>query len=360
MIQDKIKEFNIPEIKDFFEKSNVKDPKTGRHLMLDMLLREEYGYPPPIPDKISYEKISIDENYCAGKAVYEIYMLTSYINDGDSFAFPVRIVRPNDDIKHPVFVHINFRPDIPDKYQPSEEIIDNGYAVVSFCYKEVTSDDNDFSTGLSGIIYKGKDRGDSDCGKIAMWSWAASRVIDMITDMDIFDNDNMFVAGHSRLGKTSLLTAALDERVKCAFVNGSGCSGDAVSRGSKGETVKDITGSFPYWFCKNYYKYVDNEDKLPFDQHFLIAAVAPRYVLISSAEKDLWADPNNAYLSCVMASYMWNLYGLAGFICEAGHPYTGCFYAGGNIAYSMRSGTHYQSRDDWHRYFEFAKIIMNS
>lgn len=358
MVSSKIEKYNIPKIEDYLKNSNVNDPKVGRKLMIDLLLREEYGYLPPVPDKISYELEKRDEFFCAEKAIYDTYILTAYMGD-DSFSFPVRLVMPNDNVRHPIFVHINFRPDVPDKYQPTEEIIDNGFAVVSFCFKDVTSDNDDFTNGFAGVFYKDKERKNSDCGKIAMWSWAASRVIDMIVDMDLFDNENIFITGHSRLGKASLLTAALDERIKCAFINDSGCCGDAISRGKCGETVKNITDVFPYWFCKNYKKYADNENLLPFDQHFLIAAVAPRYVLVSTAEKDLWADPDNAYLSCVMASYMWNLYGLAGFVGDEVKPNSGCFYADGNIAYSMRRGVHYQSRDDWHRYFDFARKIMN-
>ena len=42
----------------------------------------------------------------------------------------------------PAFVHINFRPNVPDSYQPTEELVDAGYAVLSFCYiKEYSEDD---------------------------------------------------------------------------------------------------------------------------------------------------------------------------------------------------------------------------
>ncbi len=39
-----------------------------------------------------------------------------------------------------------------------------------------------------------------------------------------------------------------------------------------------MTNSFPHWLCKAANQYADNEDKLPFDQHQLIALVAPRPV----------------------------------------------------------------------------------
>ena len=64
-----------------------------------------------------------------------------------------------------------------------------------------------------------------------------------------------------------------------------------------GERIEDICKAFPYWFCENYKKYVNNENKMPFDQHYLAASIAPRYVYISSAKEDEWADPASEMLT---------------------------------------------------------------
>jgi len=42
------------------------------------------------------------------------------------------------------FIHINFTDLIPDQYQPTEEVIDCGYATSTFCYQDVTVDNGDF------------------------------------------------------------------------------------------------------------------------------------------------------------------------------------------------------------------------
>lgn len=135
-----------------------------------------------------------------------------------------------------------------------------------------------------------------------MWAWAAQRVLDYAQTLDeLLDLDCAIVCGHSRLGKTALLAAATDKRFAFAYSNDSGCSGAAITREKQGENVKDICERFPYWFCENYKLYIDNEQNMPFDQHYLLASIAPRKVLVGSAAEDIWADPISEFLCCVAA-----------------------------------------------------------
>ena len=91
---------------------------------------------------------------------------------------------------------------------------------------------------LPFILYKDGKRKPNDAGKIAMWAWAAQRVMDYAqTLVDVLDLKNGVVCGHSRLGKTALLAAATDERFAFVYSNNSGCSGAAVTRKKQGETA---------------------------------------------------------------------------------------------------------------------------
>ena len=336
-------------------KKRALPPLLHREEMLDLLLSEEYGYPVPSPDLLEFSvKENTRANFCAGKAFLDVITVEARFGD-KIFSFPVKFARPSTEGKHPFFIHINFRDAVPDLYMPTEELIDNGFAVLSFSYLDITSDDGDFTNGLAGVLYPDRKRGSRDAGKIAMWAWAASRVMDYAeTRADIFDLSRAAVCGHSRLGKTALLAGALDERFGFVYSNDSGCSGAAISREKQGESVDKICTRFPYWFCEEYYKYGDKVDSMPFDQHWLIASIAPRFVLVGSACEDIWADPESEMLSCLAASPAYEALGLDGFVGEDRSPVAGDAWLDGRIGYHIRKGAHYFSRTDWHRLIAFV------
>lgn len=321
--------------------------------ILDLLLTEEYGKLPPRAHTVSAEILSTDKKFYWGKAELVTLNLKCTAEFGE-FSFPVKYLRPTAAEKPvPCFIHINFRPDLPDRYQPCEEILDAGYTTLTFCYQDITSDDGDFTNGLAGVIYKDGKRGPYDCGKISLWAWAALAVMDYAQTLPEIDHSAISVVGHSRLGKTALLTGALDERFLCAFSNDSGCSGASLSRENTGETIKKITDQFPYWFTENYKKYSDNETALPFDQHYLLAANLPHMVYVASASLDEWACPKNEFLSCVAASDYYKAAGKKGFIAPDRDIEIGDAFHEGDIGYHIRYGKHFISRTDWNRYIEF-------
>ena len=141
-----------------------------------------------------------------------------------------------------------------------------------------------------------------------------------------------------------------------AYSNDSGCAGTAITRDKEGETVEDICRKFPYWFCENYQKYVGKEHEMPFDQHYLIGSIAPRYVCVGSAIEDIWADPASEMLGCVAASPAFEQNGKKGFVSEDRLPEVGDVFFEGEIGYHLRKGTHYFSREDWLKLIRFVRM----
>ncbi len=340
MLTELLKERSIP-------------PLLPKEQAIAVLQREEYGFLPAPPDALSFSaQENIIPRFCGGNA--ELHHITVHcIVNGKPFSFPFSAVFPTDGKPHPFFIHINFRDAVPDRYMPTEELVDNGFAVLSFCYKDVSSDDGDFTDGLAGLLFENGKRTPSDPGKIALWAWAAQRVMDWAqTKPDALDLSAGIVCGHSRLGKTALLTAATDPRFAFAYSNDSGCSGAALARGTHGETIRDICEKFPFWFCENYFQYIGNEAQMPFDQHDLIAAIAPRRVLIGSASQDFWADPLSEQLACVAASPAFQ----SGFTGADRPAKEGEAFLQGDVGYHLRRGRHYFSRADWHQLIRFVKL----
>ncbi len=323
----------------------------SREEMLEILQREVYGYLPEAPESISFsvEKNYVN-NYCAGKATLDRVTANCIIR-GKEFSFPFFVAIPKTEGKHPFFVHINVLSRETNRYQPTEELIDNGFAVLSFYYVDVTSDDSDMTSGLAGVLYENGQRGVSDAGKLMMWAWAAHRVMDYAeTISDRLDMDCAAVCGHSRGGKMALLAAATDERFDIAYSNDSGCMGAALTTGKKQEDISSICGSNPFWVCENLYNYI-GEEVLPFDQHFLLACIAPRKVLVGSASEDYNADPLSEQLACLAASSAFENGYVGTTIAEAGDE-----FFEGDIAYHLREGKHYFNREDWQKLMKYVKM----
>ena len=216
IIYSELEKLNLPDVltAENGKKITTKEEweNEQRPYWLNLLLEKEYGrIPPRVQPKIETEKMYLD---FAGKVVWERVTFT-FESNGKTHAFPTNLIYPVGANNIPFFIYLNFRPEIPDMYLPVEEIVDNGFGFFSVCYKDVTTDDGDFTNGLAGIFQEGERTG-NDTGKIGYWAYAASNMMDYLLTRPEANPNAIGVAGHSRLGKTALLTAAIDQRF--AFV----------------------------------------------------------------------------------------------------------------------------------------------
>ena len=357
-----IRERSLPDVFTFNSGESVKtreDFLRRREEIKKLLSENEYGYIPEKPDHLTFLPVETDNGFSAGKASLTKIIFKATVGESE-FSFPVRAIIPKSDKKCPAFVFPNFRPDVPDKYLPAEEIVDRGYAVFTFARNDITTDKGFGSDGLSRIFKRNKRRPSSP-GKLALWAWCAMRVMDYVMTLDTVDTENVAVIGHSRLGKTALLAGAFDERFKYVISNCSGFSGAAITRGKEGEHISDLLLGFGRadWFCPRYEKYIKDENSLPLDQHFLLSLIAPRHLLIGSAEDDLWADPKSEFLGAYLASEVYEkIYGITGLIHENKIPTAKTVLDRGNVMYHVRRGTHYMSREDWCEYMNYIDKVI--
>jgi hypothetical protein len=87
----------------------------------------------------------------------------------------------------------------------------------------------------------------------------------------------------------------LDTRIALVAPHGSGAGGAGSFRICRegSETLDLITDPkrFHYWFQPRLRDFAGKEDRLPFDQHFLKALVAPRCIVSMEGKDDHWANP---------------------------------------------------------------------
>ena len=331
-----------------------------RDATIQMLLSEEYGFVDSqnVKLEVSVLKEREEDPYSgvyAGFCKKHIQYQFTLSKNGQSASFPVDLFLPDtNDTSRPLVVNLDFAMSVEKCYCPMEEIMEQNVAVAHVLYTDVTSHDNDFENGVAPLL---SDRTNPHAaGKLAIWAYVASLIGNYMLEQKHVQEGALYVAGHSRLGKTALLAAVLYPNLFAGVhSNNSGCSGVAVSREKHGETVAIICRLFPYWFAPKYQEYADRETEMPFDQHYLTALIAPRKLCVATAERDEWADTDAQYISLEAASVIYQKMGVAGLLCPNGLMKTGMSSDEGQIALIMRSGPHYFSRHDWNFFLNFIK-----
>ncbi len=328
-----------------------------RKRLVEILSEHIYGKTPTFVSSVRAEEAFKHPTCFGGIAEYIRYRIFVTTLKGD-FPFPLTLSLPKCVQKVPLMLHISFEKEHPSGFVPEEELVRKGIAIARFVYEDVAADDacDCFRSGVASLFPRNA-QSVSEWGAIGMWAWAASRCLDFLLTTDKFDENRIAVVGHSRLGKTALWCGAQDPRFTHVFSNNSGCAGDAITRGKKGEQIEDISRVFPHWFCPKYRDYAFGDIRnMPFDQHFLLAAIAPRKVAIGVSSLDEWADPQSEYLNCFAASRAWERRGLQGFEGNTDRfSQAGDKLIGENISFFNRHGTHSMCREDW---LTFADILL--
>ena len=237
---------------------------------------------------------------------------------------------------------------------PLAEIVRRGYALAAFCSADVDPDRGDASEGIYAWLAAGDPARNkpADRGTVAAWAWGFERCVDYLVAEPNVDPHRIAALGHSRNGKTALLAAAFDERIAIAFPHQAGCGGSAPSRGKIGESVKAINDHFPHWFDAQFKQFNNAPERLPFDQHCLVALCAPRPVLFSAAEGDQWANPAGQFQVLQAADPVYRFLGAKGLGATEIPPHGQLVDS--PLGYYLREGQHSMTANDWNVFMNFA------
>ena len=138
---------------------------------------------------------------------------------------------------------------------------------------------------------------DYECNQLEWWAYAAGRCVDLLCSRDDVDKSKIALSGHSRGGKTAMIAALMDKRIAALVNSHPGTAAGSYNlwryTGEKygGENLENSTRRFQYWNNPRMRFFIGRENKMPFDNHFLVALYAPRPALLGTGERDHVGQP---------------------------------------------------------------------
>jgi endo-1,4-beta-xylanase len=331
---------NLPDPFTFFNGQKVRsvaDWDKRRAEIKDLAQYYEFGYMPAPP-----ALTAVSAPAPTGGSANSRSIIVTVQDGGKSASFtPVLYLPSAGSAPFPVVVEESFRASAP----PNRAFIDGGYAVLKIPTTDnpgagvqgVASDDGNH-TGAFFTLYPYKlDRDGNDRGVLLAWAWGASRGVDALQYLaardpdyaNLLDLKKLVVTGFSRWGKAALLAGFLDDRFQVTAPGGSGSGGAAPYRydsfGNRPFRTAPFGNVYPWGRSTGaetlgdhvrHQTHNSNEmirrflndiapapveprmyrtgswgygTRLPFDHHEMIAAIAPRAVIIANTNDD-YAD----------------------------------------------------------------------
>lgn len=311
---------HLPDPFKFLDGGKVKsaeDWARRRGEIKDLAQYYEYGYMPPPPESVIATAAGSGSDSTLSVTVQD---------KGRSASFNARLTVPTAEQAgkagpYPVIVSIDFFAG-----PGNAAYIKAGYAVLSFNYAQVASD-NTNHTGAFYSLYPYNVVTGSDAGVLVGWAWGASRSVDALEYLAkhdpefarLLDLKKMVVTGFSRCGKAALVAGLMDERFGVVNPGGSGSGGAAVYRydsygnapyrrapygnvyawgtSTGAETLGDHVRHQTHNSNEMLVRFLDPDrmyktrthgygERLPYDHHEIIAAIAPRAVIIDTSNDD--------------------------------------------------------------------------
>ena len=169
--------------------------------------------------------------------------------------------------------------------------LSRGYAVAVVGYQQLGADNRNYrATGFFSAYP------DYDWRDFSAWAWGLSRAVDFLEKDAATDKNRLIVTGASRLGQAALLAGALDERISLVapVAGGMALRFSGKERGGLGQGIDEIVAQNTYWFGPRFEEFKGQTERLPCDQHWLLALAAPRPYILCNSLADEYGNPHAA------------------------------------------------------------------
>ena len=319
----------LPDLLTFADGSRVEtaeDWSRRRAELKAMLLWYQYGSLPRRPDRVVAVETK-QEPHASGLGTLE--HVTLEIDSGRKLRFRAVLYLPKHEGRRPVIIREEGR---LGRRREAPMFLEKGYVFIEYARHDLDPD-RDRVVGPAQAAYP-----EHDWATLAVWAWCGMRLVDWLETRDDVDMERIGITGHSRGGKMALLAAALDERFAFAVPHQSGAGGAGCYRllGPGAETLAQ--NDKPHWYHERIRWFSEKEERLPIDQHFLKALMAPRALLVTEAIDDEFANPLGSLATTLAAQEIYELLG-----------------APERNGISFRRGGHSTQVEDWERLLEFAE-----
>lgn len=239
------------------------------------------------------------------------------------------------------------------------ETLKNNIAFATFCCKDICDDNMNGPITKIGKMLYGEQRDSVSCGFLGIQAWGMTVVLNYLKNDKDVDASRVIPFGHSRYGKIALWAAAQDDRFAGVIASSSGSGGASLYRNNNKETPYDICKRFPYWMCKNFLKYSDNDVYLPIDQHMVLSLLAPRPMYISNSDRDAYVSPIFEYASLLEVLPIYDFYGYGIDYGKKIPLIEQPIYQ--RIGYHIKRGVHSVTKYDWECYYHWiSRYFENS
>ncbi|WP_077924337.1 dockerin-like protein [Spirosoma sp. 209] len=278
-----------------------KDEWKYRRAELAALAQEfEYGYKPNTPSS------AVTGSFADNRVT------VSVTDNGKTISFVCSITYPTTGSKpYPAIVGIG------GSNLNNTALLNMGVAIITFPNNQVAQQTNGSSRG-KGLFFDMYGSDHSASATMA-WAWGVSRLIDALekTPAANIDPARLGVTGCSRNGKGALTVGAFDERIKLTIPQEPGAGGAASWRISDaqlagGKTVQTLSQivNENVWFRQSFSQFSKTSDKLPFDQHSVLALCAPRALLVIENTSIDWLSPVSSWNTAHAAHKVWQALGI--------------------------------------------------